>query len=165
VETPADGARGGPGRVAVFSMREGLQAIGEHAEATTDAGAAMCRLPLPSSEGRHYQLRVWTEREGWWAAAVGDHPAAHDTVIGRILVPDHWRRLGTVSTIRTEYRRRPLQRCDDLPACTVVYRMPTADGGRVQPERHESRVGPGTCEGSRVETVADGVRHAMGGPS
>ncbi len=146
-------------------MREALQAVGEHPAITTDAGATTFRVPLASSGGPEYELRVWTEREGWWSAAVSGHPAGQETVIGRVLVPDHWRRLGSVSTTRTEYRGSPLQRCDDLRACSVLYRMPTADGGRVQPERHESRVGPGTCEGSQVEAVAGGVRHVMGRPS
>jgi hypothetical protein len=144
-------------------MREGLQAVGEGAVVRTDAGAVTCRVPLAWQGGRAYELRVWTEREGWWSAAVRDDSGGRETIIGRIGVPDHWRRLGSLSTTRTEYRGRPLQRCDDLRGCTILYREPTADGGRVQPERHESRVGPGTCEGSRVEAVAGGVRHAMGG--
>ena len=128
----------------------------------TDSAATTCRVPLAWQSGRDYEMRIWTERAGWWSAAVRDGTGGRETVIGSIVVPGDWRRLGSVSTARTEYQGRPLQRCEDLRACTVLYRMPTADGGRVQPERHESRVGPGTCDGSRVEEVVGGVRHAMG---
>jgi hypothetical protein len=165
IEAPTDGGSGGSGKVAIFSIRDALRAVGEEAAVSAPAGAATCRVALPWDAGRSYELRVWTAQEGWWSAAVRDDVTNRETLVGRIVVPDHWRRLASLSITRTEYRGRPLQRCDELRACRIVYQEPTADGGRVQPERHESRVGPGTCEGSHVEAVPDGVRHAMGGPS
>lgn len=158
------GGTGEPaGKAAVFSIRGGMVAEGPGAEATTAAGAASCRIPFSWEAGQAYQLRVWNDRPGWWAAAVAGGESGRESFVGRILVPEAWRRLGSWSMTRTEYEGRPLSRCDDLPPCRVSYSVPTADDGSVEPERHESRVGPGTCDGSRVETVPDGVRHEMGG--
>jgi hypothetical protein len=108
---------------------------------------------------------VWTDHPGWWAAGLREAEDDEDeeSLIGRIQVPEEWRRLASWSVMWTKYRGGPLARCQDMPPCRVAFSAPTADEGSVQPERHESHVGPGTCEGSRIEAVPGGVRHAMGG--
>jgi hypothetical protein len=125
-------------------------------------GASTCRIPCPWEVGRAYGLQVWTEGGGWWSAAVreGEGP---QSLIGRIQVPEGWRRLASTSTMSTEYRGGPLARCADLPPSRVTFSAPTADGGTVSPVRHEIRLGPGSCEGSTVEVTATGVRHVTGG--
>jgi hypothetical protein len=137
----------------------GLEAEG--AAVFSIEGATACRIPCEWQVGRVYHLQVWTEGGGWWAAAVqeGEGPPS---LIGRIQVPEGWRRLASTSTMSTEYRG-PLTRCADMPPSRVTFSPPTADGGTVSPVRHEIRLGPGTCEGSTVELTPAGVRHLMGG--
>jgi hypothetical protein len=134
-------------RSAVFSIR----------------GVRTSRIPCPWQVGRAYELQVWTEGGGWWSAAVRED-AGSPSLIGRIQVPDEWRRLASTSVMATDYRGGPLARCADLPPSRVTFSPPTADGGTVRPVRHEIRLGPGTCGGSTVEVTAEGVRHVMGGP-
>lgn len=126
-------------------------------------GLETCRIPCPWQVGQTYQLEVWTEGGGWWSATVREGEGA-PSLIGRIRVPDGWRRLASTSVMSTEYRAGPLARCADLPPSRVTFSAPTADGGTVSPVRHEVRLGPGTCGGSTVEVTADGVRHVMGAP-
>jgi hypothetical protein len=143
LEVPGDGGGG----TAVFSIR----------------GAQTCRIPWPWQAGRGYELQIWTEGGASWSAGVRDADGPQ-TVIGRIQVPEQWRRLATTSVMSTEYRGGPLARCADLPPSRVWFSEPTADGGSVRPVRHETRLGPGTCEGSIVELTGGGLRHLMGGP-
>ena len=137
---------------------------GERAAVFSVRGARTCRIAFPWQVGRAYEMQVWTDEGGWWSAAVreGDGP---QSLIGRIQVPDEWRRLASTSVMSTDYRGPPLARCADLPPSRVTFSTPTADGGTVSPVRHEIRLGPGTCAGSTVEVIPDGVRHLMGAPS
>ena len=146
VDPAAAGSGDGTERTAVFSIR----------------GAGTCRIPCPWQVGRAYELQVWTEGGRWWSAAVREEEGPQ-SVIGRIQVPEGWRRLASTSVMSTEYRGGPLARCADVPPTRVTFSPPTADGGTVSPVRHEVRLGPGTCAGSTVEVTPDGVRHVMGG--
>ncbi len=139
----------------------GLEAEGNAVFSVSRGGTH--RIPFPVAAGRSYELQVWTEDRGWWSAAVreGDGP---QHLIGRVQVPGDWRRLAGTSVMSTQYRGGPLARCADLPPSRVSFSAPTADDGMVSPVRHEIRLGPGTCEASRVEVTPGGVRHLMGGP-
>ncbi len=138
----------------------GLETEGNAVFSVTGAGT--CRVPCPCKAGRSYDLQVWTEDRGSWAAAVREGTGP-PTLIGRVQVPDDWRRLASTSEMSTEYRGGPLARCADLPPSRVTFFPPTADEGTVSPVRHEIRLGPGTCDGSTVEVTRDGVRHVIGG--
>lgn len=80
--------------------------------------------------------------------------------------------LGRWSVMWTEYYGASVARCSDLPCSRVVFGTPTATGAAVAPERSHSHLGdlagPGldhqTCDTSRIEAVAGGVRHEMAGP-
>ncbi len=154
----------GAGKIAVFSMRGTLAAeSGRGGSVLEDGSVCTCRVPYPWEAGRPYGMRVWTEERAWWSAAVRDQGTGQETLIGRMRVPDDWRRLASQSVSATRYEGPPLGRCVDLPECQVAFREPTADDGRVKPVRHENHLGPGTCETSHIADVRDGVRHGMGG--
>ena len=140
----------------------GLEAEGNAVFSIRGAGTA--RIPCPWRVGTPYELWVWTEGGGSWSAAVREGED-DGTLIGRIQVPEEWRRLAGTSVMSTEYRGGPLARCADLPPSRVWFSAPTADGHTVSPVRHEIRLGPGTCAGSTVEVTTNGVRHVMGGPA
>lgn len=146
LEVGAEGGGDGGARTGVFAVT-GVQTV---------------RIPYRWEVGRSYRMQVWTDGGGWWSASVqeGDGPP---TLIGRIQVPSEWRRLGTTSVMWTEYRGGSLGSCADLALSSVSFSTPTADGGSVLPIRHDSRLGPGTCPGSAVETTPAGVRHVVGG--
>jgi len=155
---------GGSGKTAVFAMRGGLAAeSGSGGSVQEDDVVWTCRIPSPWEAGRPYGMRVWTEERAWWSAAVRDQVTGDERLIGRIRVPDDWRRLASQSVSAIRYDGPPLARCDDVPECQVAYREPTADEGRVKPVRHENHLGPGTCETSHIADVRGGVRHGMGG--
>ncbi|MDQ6927387.1 MAG: hypothetical protein M3159_01840 [Actinomycetota bacterium] len=119
-------------------------------------------VSFPWIAGREYALRVWTNEPGWWSALVQDQSDGREVEIGRILVPQHWRKLTSWSVMSTEYLGAPLISCDGLPRSSVLFGEPTANEGRVTPERSSHRLGEGTCDTSWVEPVGEGVRHKMG---
>ncbi len=152
-------------RIAVFSIRNAVGGEdGDTGSARQDGSGWSCRIPYPWEAGRPYGMRVWTDERAWWSAAVRDQTTGQETVIGRIRVPDDWRRLASWSVTATRYQGDPLAHCDHLPECQVAYREPTADQGKVKPVRHENHLGPGSCGTSRIGDVENGVRHSMGGP-
>ena len=152
-----------PPKIAVFSIRGAVSAeSGGTGSALPDGLAWSCRIPYPWEAGRPYGMRVWTDAPGWWSSAVRDQATGTEILIGRIRVPDDWRRLAGWSVSATRYQGRPLALCDHLPECQVAYREPTADDGKVRPLRHENHLGEGTCETSRMADVSQGVRHGMG---
>ena len=152
-------------RSAVFSIRNAVSAdIGAAGSAMADGSGWSCQVPYPWEAGTPYGMRVWSEEPSWWSAAVRDQTSGTDLLIGRIRVPDDWRRLASWSVTATRYGGGTLARCADVPECQVAYREPTADEGAVKPVRHENDFGPGTCETSRIVDVRGGVRHGMGGP-
>ena len=124
----------------------GLEAGAEGAQRTavfSIAGVSTARVPWPWQAGRVYWLQVRSEGGGWWSATVGEEEGS-ESLIGRMQVPEAWRRLASTSVMTTEYRGGPLARCADLPPSRVTFSPPTADGGTVSPVRQESRLGPGT---------------------
>lgn len=164
--TPAEGAAGGSGRVAVFAISD------TPPEAPTGAGVGPpsspgmgwnARIPLEWQAGREYQLQAWTDRSGSWSALVADVATGRQSVIGQMQVPPDWRGLDSWSAVSIEYHGGPLPNCDHLAPTSTVFAVPTADGGRIAPEQSQSGLGPGTCSGSRVDPVPGGVRHSMGG--
>jgi hypothetical protein len=146
---------GSDGKVAVFSIHE----------SPDGSMARTCQIPFAWDTGRAYRMRVWTDREGSWSGAVRDEQSGRDGFIGSFQVPPTWRRLASWSRTSIEYRGGGLTRCADLRPVRVTFGVPTADEGTVEPQLHQSRVGDGTCEGSSVEDVPGGVRHAIGLPS
>jgi len=153
LQTCGPGTEGEPGRYALFSIR-GVPG----AEGGTASG---CRIPFGWEVGGSYRLRVWTDEEGSWSAAVREEGDA-ESLIGRTPVPHDWRRLTSLSLTWTRYQGGALLRCSDLPSTSAIFSTPTADDGTVLPERHESHLGEGTCEGSRIEAAPGGVRHILG---
>lgn len=152
----------GMGRSAVLAIWEAVGADGPGAVTMGgDRPGWTCRVPYPWEEGRAYAMQVWTGEPGWWSAVVRDESTGIETPIGNIQVPPGWRRLASWSMMLMEYGGE-LSRCHDLPPARVTFSAPTADDGTVEPQRHESSLGPGTCDSSRVEDVPGGVRHEMG---
>lgn len=82
--------------------------------------------------------------------------------LGGIRVPGHWRGLDSWSVMWTEYYGPALNSCTDLAYSSVVFGTPTADNGEVKPAGSHSHLGDGMCQTSRIEHLADGVRHQMG---
>jgi hypothetical protein len=119
-------------------------------------------VSFPWTAGREYAFRVWTDEPGWWSAIVQDQTDGREVEIGRIVVPPHWRQLTSWSVMSTEYFGAPLVSCDGTPRASVVFGEPTANDGRVTPERASHRLGDGTCDTSWVEPILGGVRHQMG---
>ena len=162
LQTKGNRADGSVGKMAIFSVWSAVAAEGSGAMPFGGEGTGWsCRIPYIWAAPRPYRLRLWSEGGGWWAASVVDELAGVEDIIGRIRVPAEWGQLGSWSVMWTEYYGGPLASCDDLPHSKVIFGTPIADGG-VVPERSENRLGPGTCEGSRVQALADGVRHEMG---
>jgi len=162
---PAQPTGNGSGRTAVFSISN-TQPEGAHkpAAASGMGGAAWeSRVPFEWQVDRQYMLQVWTDRAGSWSALVSDPDGGRRTAIGQTQVPPEWRGLDTWSVVSTEYHGGPVANCGHLARSSALFGVPTADGGRVIPDQSQSRLGPGNCDGSRVETVAGGVRHVMGG--
>jgi hypothetical protein len=145
----------GNDRRAIFLIEGGRSAAG-------NGSANGSSISFPWVAGREYALRVWTDEPGWWGALVQDQTDGRAVEIGRIVVPSDWRRLTSWSVMSSEYLGAPLVSCDGLPHSSVVFGEPTANDGRVVPERSSNRLGDGTCETSWVESVGEGVRHQMG---
>ena len=77
-----------------------------------------CRIPYQWVAGEAYGLQVWTDGGGWWAAKVADERTGEVSDIGRIRVPEEWRRprllVGDVdrvlrTTLAPLRRPRPLE--------------------------------------------------------
>ncbi len=164
LQTKGDRADGA-GKIAIFSIWNAEEAEGPNAVRFGGEGTGWsCRIPYQWQAGRTYDLRVWTPGGGWWAAAVRDRATGDVHEIGAIRVPGHWRNLDSWSVMWTEYYGPPLRSCSDLAHSSVIFGTPTADGGEVRPAGSHNQFGEGTCNTSRIEAVADGVRHEMGAP-
>lgn len=153
---------GDGGKAAVFEVQGAVDATGPGAGGGTGPDAAWsCWLPWPWAVGGTYRMRIWTEVEGWWSAAVGEE-GRDPVIIGHVQVPVDWRRLASQSIAFSEYRGPALARCADLAASCVTFSVPTADEGTL-PVRRENVIDPGTCGGSQIDDLGGGVRHRMGG--
>ena len=156
------------GKIAIFSVwdAEGAEgAPGAKAVRFTGEGEGWsCRIPYEWQAGQAYGLKVFGVGGGWWGAKVRDEATGEIRELGGIRVPEHWRGLDTWSIMWTEYYGPPLRSCRDLAYTSVVFGMPTADDGEIKPAGSHSHIGEGTCDTSRIETLADGVRHQMGLP-
>jgi len=162
LQTKGNRADGSLGKMAIFSVWNAVGAEGPGVLPFANEGSGWsARIPYQWVAARPYRLRVWTPAAGWWVAAVLDTVTGEEAEIGRIRVPEEWDGLGTWSVMWTEYYGGPLSRCADMAYSRVVFETPTADGG-VGPADSRSHIGAGTCENSRIETLAVGVRHEMG---
>lgn len=165
LQTKGNRADGSLGKMAIFSVWDALEAEGPGTVRFDGEGTGWsCRIPYQWEPGRAYGLRVWTPGGGWWAAAVRDETTGRVDELGGIRVPANWRNLDTWSVMWTEYYGPPLTSCSDLAYSSVIFGTPTADGGEVKPAGSHSHLSEGTCQTSRIETVAGGVRHEMGMP-
>jgi hypothetical protein len=165
LQTWGNRADGSLGKMAIFSFWDTLGAEGPGVVRFGGEGTGWsCRIPYYWEAGRAYRLRVAAvERESdvqWWNASVAED-GGDDVQIGRIRAPAAWGGLGTWSAMWTEFYGGHLSRCSDLPYSRVTFSTPTAEHG-IRPVRTLDRLGDGTCEGSVVTRLADGVRHEMG---
>ncbi len=153
------------GKIAIFSVWDAEEAEGPGAVPFSGEGTGWsCRIPYAWKAGQAYALRVSTGGEGWWTGQVRDEQTGQVSDLGGIRVPHHWRQLDSWSVMWTEYYGQPLSDCRDLAYSSVVFGTPTANDGEVKPAGSHSHLGDGTCETSRIEALADGVRHQMGLP-
>lgn len=163
LQTNGHRADGSVGKLAIFSIWDALEAEGPGIVRFSGEGSGWsCRIPYQWEAGRAYALRVNTPGGGWWGASVRDEATGQETEIGGIRVPADWRQLDSWSVMWTEYYGPPLGRCADLAHSSVVFSTPIANDGEVKPAASHNRIGEGTCETSRVEPLAHGVRHEMG---
>ena len=164
LQTKGHRADGTVGKMAIFSVWSASAAEGRGAVPFSGEGTGWsCRIPYPWAAGRTYRLRLWSQGGGWWAASVLDELIGAEDGVGRIRVPAEWGLLASWSVMWTEYYGGPLARCADLPHSKVLFKTPMADDDAL-PERTENRLGPGTCNRSSVEALAEGARHQMGIP-
>lgn len=164
LQSRGDRADGSIGKLAIFSIWDAVGATGSGAVRFGGEGSGWsCRIPYDWQAGQVYRLAVGADDDapGWWEASVTDEATSVTQVIGRIQVPPDWRRLESWSVMWTEYFAPTLTSCAGLAHSRVVFGTPVADGS-VLPHHHDDRIGDGTCEGSRVESVSGGVRHEMG---
>jgi hypothetical protein len=165
LQTKGNRADGSLGKMAIFSIWDAEEAEGPGTIRFGGEGEGWsCRIPYQWQAGRAYGLRVFTPGGGWWGAKVRDEATGVVSELGGIRVPGHWRNLDSWSIMWTEYYGPPLNSCSDLPYSSVVFGTPTANHGEVKPAGSHSHLGDGTCDGSRIEALADGVRHQMGLP-
>ncbi len=165
LQTKGNRADGSLGKLAIFSIWDAEEADGPGTVRFGGEGVGWsCRIPYQWEAGRAYGLKVFTPGGGWWGAKVRDEATGVVSELGGIRVPRHWRRLDTWSIMWTEYYGPPLNSCRDLAYTSVVFGTPTANDGEVKPAGSHSHLGDGTCDTSRIETLADGVRHQMGLP-
>ena len=163
LQTNGNRVDGTVGKMAIFSIWAALDAAGPGTMRFTGEGEGWsCRIPYQWEAGRAYALRVDARDDGWWRAAVREEATGRVSEIGTIQVPEHWRQLDSWSVMWTEYYGPPLGRCADLAHSSVVFSTPTANDGEAKPAGSHNRIGEGTCESSRVEPLAHGVRHEMG---
>jgi hypothetical protein len=165
LQTKGNRADGSLGKTAIFSIWDAEEAAGAGAVPFSGEGSGWsCRIPYQWEAGRAYGMRVWTIGGGWWAAAVREEATGRNSEIGGIRVPGRWRQLDSWSIMWTEYYGPPLSSCSQLAHSSVVFVTPTANGGDTKPAGSHSHLGEGTCHTSRIETLAEGVRHQMGMP-
>jgi len=165
LQTNGHRADGSVGKMAIFSIWDALEAEGSGVVPFSGEGVGWsCRIPYQWEAGRAYELRVSTPGDDWWEASVRDDATGVETDIGAIRVPGNWRQLDSWSVMWTEYYGPPLGRCADLAYSSVIFSTPVANDGEVKPAGSHHRIGDGSCDGSRVDAVAGGVRHEMGLP-
>lgn len=152
-------------KLAIFSIWNAVEAAGPGTTRFSGEGDGWsCRVPYQWRPGHAYALKVSAIGGGWWEAKVRDESTAAITLIGGIRVPGHWRNLDSWSVMWTEYYGPPLEHCAELAHSSVIFGTPLANGGEAKPAGSHSHLGEGTCTGSDVQTVAQGVRHQMGMP-
>lgn len=165
LQTKGDLANGTFAKMAIFSLWDAEEAEGSNVVPFSGEGIGWsCRIAYPWQAGRAYAMRVAFSGDGWWRGQVRDEETTKVSELGMIRVPEQWRQLDSWSVMWTEYYGPPLSRCSDLAHSSVVFSTPTADDGEVSPAGAHHRVGEGTCETSRIQPVAEGVRHEMGLP-
>lgn len=163
LQTKGDLADGSVGKMAIFSVWDAEAAEGPGAVRFGGEGAGWsCRIPYAWQAGHAYAMRVSTSGDGWWLGQVRDEMSGEVSELGVIRVPQQWRQLDSWSVMWTEYYGPAPATCADLAYSSVVFSAPTANGGDAKPAGFHHRIGDGTCDTSRVEAVADGVRHEMG---
>lgn len=118
-------------------------------------------VPYGWVAGGRYAVRIAAEERTRWVSSVRDLATGIEMVIARMEVPPEWRWLGSPSWSSTEYSGDPLVSCDQLTYASAVFWAPIADDGSV-PGLSQSRIGPGSCDGSRFDSFPDGVRHEIG---
>ncbi|HEX3621618.1 MAG TPA: DUF3472 domain-containing protein [Acidimicrobiales bacterium] len=166
LQTKGNRVDGSLGKMAIFSIWDAEEAEGPGTVRFSGEGTGWsCRIPYLWEAGRTYAFRVFTPGGGWWGAVVRDETTGDEQEIGGIRVPGHWRNLDSWSVMWTEYYGPPLNSCSDLAYSSVVFGNPTAEAGDVRTAGSHSHISEGTCETSRIETLAQGVRHQMGLPS
>ena len=162
LQTKGNRVDGSLGKLAIFSIWDAEEGRGPAVRFGGEGTGWSCRIPYQWQAGRAYAMRVAAAGGGWWEAAVRDEATGEVSQIGAIRVPEHWRNLDSWSIMWTEYYGPPLKSCRDLAYCSVVFGAPTANDGEAKPAGSHSHLGEGTCETSRVEPLAHGVRHQMG---
>ncbi|HEX2042610.1 MAG TPA: hypothetical protein VHF24_08225 [Acidimicrobiales bacterium] len=152
------------GRIAIFSIWDAVAARGPAPVRFTGEGEGWtCRIMYPWQGGRPYRMHLRTRARAWWVASVADAVTGNETEIGWIQVPHRWQRLDGWSVMWTEWYGGPLARCADLPHSSVVFHTPSADDGRVRPDRASDHLDTGaSCDNSRVERLENGSRQEMG---
>jgi hypothetical protein len=164
LQTKGNLADGTLTKIAIFSLWNAVGAEGPSVMPFGNEGSGWsARIAYPWVAGQPYRLQVFSVGDSWWAASVTD-VTGDEREIGAIRVPEQWRQLDTWSVMWTEYYGGPLSRCADMPYSSVIFGTPTANEGEVRPAGSHSRIGDGTCPTSRVQSLADGVRHEMGVP-
>jgi hypothetical protein len=165
LQTKGNRADGSLGKMAIFSIWDAEAAEGPGTIRFGGEGEGWsCRIPYPWQAGRPYRMKVFTPGGSWWGAKVRDEATGEVSDLGGIRVPQRWRNLDSWSIMWTEYYGGPLANCSDLPYSRVVFHTPWANDGEVKPAGSHSHIGEGTCKTSRIEQLADGVRHEMGLP-
>lgn len=122
---------------------------------------------------RTYRLRIAhlmdepPNGDQWYGGYVTDTVTNIETMIGRILVPAQWGRLGGFSVYFSErFGYGAVTSCDILEHASAVFGDPTANGGAVKPASSSNHFyDPPDCPNSRFTDLPSGVRHEMGVPS
>lgn len=121
---------------------------------------------------RTYALRLehmMDELNGdqWYGGYVTDTATNVETMIGRILVPAQWGRLGGFSVYFSErFGYAAVASCDLMEHASAVFGAPTANDSTVKPASTNNHFyDPPDCPNSRFTNLPNGVRHEMGVPS
>jgi hypothetical protein len=159
----------GPAKLALFSIWDALDArSSEVARPFGGEGTGyQTMIRYEWAAGRGYQLRLAADDQSWWCASVRDNETGIEDEIGRILVPDGWRKLDTWSIAWTELFFPPIRDCADMECASSLWAGFTANQGTIRPTSIDSRFGePARCANSRIAQLAGGaVRQQMGLPA
>jgi hypothetical protein len=163
-----------PTKVAIFSIWNALDARGTGiAQRFRGEGTGYQTLIRWGwVAGRRYHLRISAvradqEANTWWVGTVRDTATQSEVEIGRIQVPDTWKKLDAWSIAWTELFLPPIRRCTDMECASSLWANFTANGGTIRPTSIDSRFSaPTRCTNSRIATLTDGtIRQQMGLPA